>query len=336
MAQRDVVIAEARRLFGSDLEALADRLSVITESDAPDLYGLDPVRRHDLMRDGTAGLRKLGAGQTAELTDADIVGLEAIIALEGRPALFIKGGDFFGVPERWRVLNTQRDAIKVSIARVGRIEVTGHQNNDWVGTGFLAAPGIAITARHVATEFARRGAGSEWRFRTGMSAGLDLNREQDATERQEFAVTGIVGIHDRYDLAVLELAGTDGSGRALPTPLPLSTHATMRDREVYVIGYPAWDGQRNDAAHMREIFHDVYDVKRLQPGLVTSWTEGSYVLTHDCSTLGGNSGAPVIDLTTHQVIAVHYGGTYLTANSAVPLWMLTGDELLRKARANFV
>lgn len=338
MTQRDVVIAEVRRIFGDDLEALAERLSAVDESDAPDFSGLDPARRPELLLDGAAGLRKVSAGHPGEVTDAELIGLEAIIALEGRPALFIKGGDFLGVPERWRVLTTQRDAIRASIARVGRIEVAGHPDFAWIGSGFLAGSGTVLTARHVAREFARLDSGHGWRFRIGMSASLDLNREQDATGQTEFAITGIVGIHDRYDLAALAVTETGGSGQMLPTPLPVATAApgAVQDRTVYVVGYPAWDGVRNDAAHMREIFRDAYDVKRLQPGLITSWADGTHVLTHDCSTLGGNSGSPVIDLETHQVIALHYSGTYLAANNAIPLWLLIRDELLGKARVNFV
>jgi hypothetical protein len=337
MTQRDVVIAEVSRLFEADLESLAERYSTVDESDAPDFSGLDPARRPELLLHGAAGLRKISAGHPGEVTDAEVIGLEAIILLEGRPALLIKGGDFLGVPERWQILTTQRDAIRTSIARVGRIEVTGHPKLVWVGTGFLAGPGIVVTARHVARAFARLAPDRGWRFRTGMGASIDLNREQDATEQSEFTITGIVGLHDRYDLAALAVTQTGGNGQAPPAPLPVATVApgAVRDRTVYVVGYPAWDGTRNDAEHMREIFGGVYDVKRLQPGLVTSWPDGTYVLTHDCSTLGGNSGSPVIDLETHQVIGVHYGGAYLAANNAVPLWLMTGDELLRKANVNF-
>jgi hypothetical protein len=44
MTQRDVVIAEVRRLFGDRLEPLADRLSIIDESDTPAFSGPDPAR----------------------------------------------------------------------------------------------------------------------------------------------------------------------------------------------------------------------------------------------------------------------------------------------------
>ena len=86
---------------------------------------------------------------------------------------------------------------------------------------------------------------------------------------------------------------------------------------------------------MQRIFGRVYNVKRLQPGLISAWNDGDDVFHHDCSTLGGNSGSPVFDLETHAVIGLHFGGRYLIGNNAVPLWRLTGDALLRAGGVNF-
>ena len=88
---------------------------------------------------------------------------------------------------------------------------------------------------------------------------------------------------------------------------------------------------------MQQIFMDVYNVKRLQPGEVRSFQAVELPeFVHDCSTLGGNSGSPVFDLESHNVVGLHFGGKYLEGNHAVPLWMLHGDGLLAKAGANFV
>lgn len=336
MTDRDMVVAEVRRLFGDELHEVANRLSIAYEADIRGYPDMAAAHRPELLL-GAVGLRKVIDGQPGMLTEAEIVGLEAIILLEGRPALLIQGGDFSGLPPRWQVLADHREAIKASIARVGRIEVTGHPDHEWIGTGFLAGPGTVLTNRHVAREFARTGAFG-WKFKPGMSARLNVSAEHSATDPVEFALTGIAGIHDLYDLAVLMIARTGCAGEPVPTPLPVAADrpGTVVDRMVYVVGYPGWDGLRNDSAHMREIFADVYGVKRLQPGLITSWADGAHVLTHDCSTLGGNSGSPVMDLETHQVIGIHYNGAYLVENKAIPLWPLTGDELLRKAEVNFV
>ena len=86
---------------------------------------------------------------------------------------------------------------------------------------------------------------------------------------------------------------------------------------------------------MRQIFSDIYDVKRLQPGVITSWTDGADMFIHDCSTLGGNSGSPVLDLEPHQVVGLHFGGRYLSGNDAIPLWRVDRDKLLRSSGVNF-
>jgi hypothetical protein len=362
MADRDVVVAEVRRTFGDRLSELEDRLSTVAEAELPQEPGPDvpdidspssgelPDRavvpsveraadeeRREILLDGTAGLRKVIAGQEDELTAREQVGLEAIILLEGRPPLFIQGGDFVRTPAEWQVLNGHRDRIRASIARVGRVEVAGHPNYEWVGTGWLAGAAAIITNRHVAREFARAD-GDRWRFEAGMSATLDFNEEHGALQPLEFEITGIVGIHERHDLAVLEIAQTGGGNEALPDPLAVvaTQPGTVSERQVYVIGYPAWDGRRNDPTYMRQIFSDIYDVKRLQPGLITSWTDGADRFIHDCSTLGGNSGSPVFDLETHGVVGLHFGGRYLSGNNAIPLWRLTDDELLRAGGVNFV
>ena len=290
-----------------------------------------------ILVEGTTGLRKVIEDRADELTAREQVGLEAIIVLEGRPPLFIQGGDFVQAPPEWRILNKHRDQIKASIARVGRVEVSGHPNYEWIGTGFLAGPAAIITNRHVAREFARLD-GRNWVFESGMSAKLDFNEEHGAIQPLEFEITGIVGIHEEYDLAVLEIAQAGEARQPLPDPLPVAAAqpGTVTARQVYVIGYPAWDGRRNDPAYMRQIFSDIYNVKRLQPGLITSWTDGEDLFLHDCSTLGGNSGSPVIDLETHEVVGLHFGGKYLSGNNAIPLWRLNDDQLLKASGVNFM
>lgn len=56
---------------------------------------------------------------------------------------------------------------------------------------------VILTNRHVAREFARAYKDG-WGSSPGMSASIDFNSKLGALEPLEFAVTGIVGIHDRY------------------------------------------------------------------------------------------------------------------------------------------
>lgn len=295
--------------------------------------------RAQQLADGVQAMKKLDLGREADLSPAEQTGLEAIVVLTGRPALLIQDGDFLAPPSPWSALTTARKKIKAVISRVGRIEVEGNPNFDWLGTGFLAGEATVLTNRHVAIEFAASATPGKWTFRAPMRAGVDFKAELGLTDTLEFAVTRIVGIHDTLDLAVLAVAPTSGR-RTLPAPLPVASSAPGKGkvvgRQVYVIGYPAWDGRRNDPEPMRRIFSEVYNVKRLQPGEIAGEAIESFDLFHDCSTLGGNSGSPVIDLDTHQVLGLHFGGRYLEKNHAIPLWTLRQDPLIKKAKLNFV
>jgi V8-like Glu-specific endopeptidase len=86
---------------------------------------------------------------------------------------------------------------------------------------------------------------------------------------------------------------------------------------------------------MKRIFADIYNVKRLQPGEVSGDALDAFEIFHDCSTLGGNSGSPVVDLETHQVLGLHFGGRFLEKNHAVPLWTLQNDDLVKRSKLNY-
>jgi len=57
-------------------------------------------------------------------------------------------------------------------------------------------------------------------------------------------------------------------------------------------------------------------VKRFAPGFITKPRPG--LTTHDCTTLGGNSGSVVADMITGKVVGLHFAGIYKEANLAVP------------------
>jgi V8-like Glu-specific endopeptidase len=274
-------------------------------------------------------------GDEAEFTEEEVLGLEAIIILNGRPPLIIQDGTFLEPPPDWQVLNTNRASIEATFRSVGRIEVDGHPRLPWVGTGFLVADDVIMTNRHVAVEFSERNGATGWGFQPGMTARIDYVEELGAQTPAEFALSEVIGIHDRFDLALLRVERTSPGGAAGPTPLTLaSTPPGDPGRTVFVVGYPAFDS-RNDPVVMQRLFGNTYGIKRLQPGTVMRYLPPEGLFHHDCSTLGGNSGSCVIDLEMNQVIGLHFGGLYREANQAVALWQLTEDPLLRSAGLNF-
>lgn len=352
MRNRSPVATGPEQVFG-DLKEVAERVRAgLDEEYAESAEELPPHQapaeqiahfaqqeRARVLTAGASGLEKLAAGRTDEIDDDEYFGVEAIVLLEGRPAILIQGQDFAPQQGDWSVLDGQRPAIRDAIARVGRVEVTGHPSLDWVGTAFLVGPDVVLTNRHVAVEFAL-GDGAGWTFRRGMGARVDMAEELGAAPGDgllEYRIDEVLGIHEGVDLALLRVIPPP-DGAALPTPLRVASMppAEIAGRPVYCIGYPAWDGRRNEPESMRRIFMDVYNVKRLQPGTATEFLPDEFTLKHDCSTLGGNSGSPVFDLTDHQVLGLHFGGRYGIGNYAVPLWQLVDDPLLRRAGVNFV
>ncbi|MCR8573707.1 trypsin-like serine peptidase [Streptomyces sp. Isolate_219] len=288
---------------------------------------------------GVSGLEKLAEGRADEIDDDESFGMEAIVLLEGRPAILVQNHDFAPQQGDWAVLDGHRAAIRASLSRVGRVELSGHLSLDWLGTAFLVGPDVVMTNRHVAAEFAR-GEGTGWTFRQGIGARLDMGEEYGGDAGgggPAYDVVEVLGIHEDVDLALLRVAPPAGGG-ALPAPLAVAADAPadLPGRPVYCVGYPAYDGRRNEPESMRRIFMDIYNVKRLQPGTATELVPDQNVIKHDCSTLGGNSGSPVIDLTDHRVLGLHFGGRYGFGNFAVPLWQLVDDPLLGRAEINFV
>ena len=89
-------------------------------------------------------------------------------------------------------------------------------------------------------------------------------------------------------------------------------------------------------------FGGVYNVKRLEPGLVkpvqtiNSYSQSVHALVHDATTLGGNSGSPVLDVNTGEIVALHFAGRYLQANFAVPMYELARDQIVVDAGVNFI
>ena len=333
------VVADVRRIF-DDLDEVAERVE--SARSAASLRPMGTRAREDaadrergrVLADGVSGLAKVRAGR--EVDDAERIGLRAIVQQEGRPAIVVRDGDFGEPPALWSQLSGRRERIREVIARAGRVEVDGHPDHAWVGTAWLVAPATLMTNRHVASKFCRRRRRS-WTFRPGMQSRIDFVREQDSTGSLQFEITEAIGVHDDHDLALLRIEGASRDGRPLPDPLAVAASAPrdLLGREVYLVGYPMSDPDRNEPEAIQRIFRDVFDVKRLQPGRTIGYSTALSALEHDCSTLGGNSGSPLVDLETNLVIGLHFGGTYEVGNYAVPLWMLVDDPLLKAGGIDF-
>ncbi len=190
-----------------------------------------------------------------------------------------------------------------------------------MGTGWLVDKNTVVTNRHVAQTFARRtGAGFTFKQASRirpMSADIDFLEETGRLAQREFPIVEILHIEGEPgpDFALLRVESRSGLHTLAP-PIPLAASPAKLEQQVAVIGYPARDSRVPDAQLMQSIFGDVYDKKRLAPGQITKAQKD--VVFHDCSTLGGNSGSVVLDLTTGEAVGLHFAGRFLEANYAVP------------------
>ena len=263
--------------------------------------------------------------------------LETIVLRLGRPVLAVVDGaprlEFADAESRvWRSrLTAIEGPLRLAARAVGRIEVEGHPHFQWVGTGWLVAPDLVVTNRHVAQQFAM-GYGSGFTFRRGTAGALgvsiDFLREVESSDRFEARVHEVLAIADEDgpDVAVLRVEPARAASH--PSPVDLHPWPVESGRQVAVIGYPARDPRVPDQELVRTIFGDVYDSKRLAPGQITSAEPD--LLLHDCSTLGGNSGSVVVDLESGNAVGLHFAGRFLEANYAVPAPIIA--EWVHRAR----
>jgi S1-C subfamily serine protease len=367
MDEQTQLAATVKQVF-SNLEVLEERLEAEPESflratfrpgQEPAQYGLpapgarglagaelqDPSalppweEPDDLLREARRGLTKIRAAGDSppDLTPGEALGLQAIILLEGRPSILIENGRFAPPPAEWAILEEYREEIERILASVGRIEVPGHPRMEWLGTGFLVAPTVIMTNRHVAVEFSEKKRGEGWVFLSGIEPRIDFREEYGTGGEAEFECVEVIGVHPRLDMALLRVEPQSSPGGELPQPLTLHYRSPrgVHDRKVYVVGYPAWDGRRNDPEAMRRIFGGIYDVKRLQPGTIRDRLVLGRTFEHDASTLGGNSGSCVVDLETSKVLGLHFAGLYGEHNTAIALWKLRRSTFLSRAGVEF-
>lgn len=192
---------------------------------------------------------------------------ETIVLRTGRPVLAIANDEaklIFNASDSrvWKQrLESAAGMLTPVIRAVGRVEVQGHPTHDWLGTGWLVAPDVIVTNRHVAREFGQASGGT-FVFRRSllrrMRANVDFLEEAGNSAERVARVLSILHIEGENgpDLAFLRV-----QGGGLGQPIPIFTGAVTPQRQVAVIGYPARDSRIPDQALMDEIFGDIYNKK---------------------------------------------------------------------------
>lgn len=326
------IIREAAAVQPEDVGvAMLEEVDFGLGAGEPDIHRQIEAIGH-LLEAGATAVEKTAASESPDLTARERVGLECLYLMYGRPSLLVRHGRLTHVPPSWSILDEHREGIEMCACGVGRIELLGHPEYDWAGTGFLASETCLLTSRHTAELFAEGDGMGNWQFRPGISAWMDYRSLYRPGTMAGYRLVKVTGVHDRYDLAMLEVEPPPAApGRPMPLTLTTQAPPQVEGRPVYCIGYPIRDPRRSEPEFIARIFRDVYNVKRVMPGQLCGMLSLGDVqlLQHDCGPLGNGSGCCIVDLETHQVLGVNVSSRYLETATAIPTWTLCNDPLLK-------
>lgn len=195
--------------------------------------------------------------------------------------------------------------VKTYLYSVGRIDKLGGATGvDGLATGFIVAPGVLATNTHVLDAISANSRLLE----KGQAVVMFGQEFQVVPDAPAVAITGVIAVHPTLDLSLLSVEDLQRP------PWVLDPNPPQKTARVAVVGYPQDDPR--SPVFRDVIFQGRFGVKRAAPGEVRG--VGPDAVYHDCSTLGGNSGSPVVDLDTCKVVGIHRDGPlFLFRNEAV-------------------
>jgi hypothetical protein len=326
--------SESDRLYRLN-DALDDAQPAVPKGDESEI-------KKEVLAGARSGLAKVNQGAPPEqFTLGEHIGLEAVILTNGeRPCLFVRDGFIdLSAPDigdwKWS-LDRFRNEVRNVTTSVGRVDVPV---KPWfAGTCFVVAQGLAVTNRHVLEAIAKQDGAGAWVLNWPDATTIDFNGEDSAADSTKFTVTGVAFAgpdpidgtvnFSHLDMAILRIDPASDATHAFPQPVKFETNAEQPKarRDVYVVGFPGrpltWAfGGRPPVRHettevISMIFNGKFGVKRLAPGIITAGpgdTAGDarkWICVHDASTLGGNSGSCVVDLSGDgmRIMGLHFAG----------------------------
>ena len=346
---RSVAAPEATPdLSGDDVDALVDRLEQKLKTGGSQKDDL-VTKRAVIIAEGKNALKKLSTeGADADLTETEQFGTEAVIIASGeRPTLSVESGvlDLEDAElGQWdQITRDWQDRIETIAKSVGRIDLAGRH----MGTGWVCADGRVMTNRHVLQVIADHNTDDGWKLKDDVTICFDGANRFAITP--EIVFGGAPAAPQRsVDFAHIDaaiLTCDTGGAVAFPEPLTMETKKSwiVEARNVYAMGFPAKPRPHQEKfAVLMEIFQMEFGVKRYAPGEIDTNLGGipsdpnDTVFAHDCSTLAGNSGSPMVDLGNEgrAVVGLHFAGLARHGNFAHSVAAL--KEHMEKIGAAFV
>src|SRR5581483_5549769 len=229
-------------------------------------------------------------------TEAEVLSLEAVIHVRGRPALRVMKDHLeslqnFPGSEFWQDFITEYEGRIVAAAAVtGGILVDAFEtgNPRWLqGSGWLISPNRVVTNRHVllpGTGVKLIELGTDDR-NAQLRQGFTLTVEFAADNRAPAAsisrrVTNVLYVSkpaDHVDIAVLEIESYSGV-----QTLALADDYADTPKNLYVVGHPALATAVPD--QVKSVFGNPDGAKRVSFGQLLSVTQNGNTILYDAST----------------------------------------------------
>lgn len=324
------------RFAEKDVQSTMDRSQEGLYKLIEDYLGNDPELKEIadlLLKEGGDSLKAVVNRDDEYLTADPMRGqaLEVIVRTDGsRPCFLVKNDQVdtgSSTVSAWNDRFLPEDpSLMAAIQCVGRINI-GLRH---IGTGFLISKNLVVTNRHVLQALGKQDGNGEWHLTQG--ANIDFGYEFGgrssvnlrALKKVIFSglqpITSLDLDHKKLDMAIIQLEEV-GADKLPSAILQWNTTPDLLfpDTEIVTIGYPGNPGTIGVVNYtetlLEKLFKRTYGYKHLSPGLImpSDHSDVPWTIDHDATTLGGNSGSPVLffDRTT-LVAGLHYGGELAT------------------------
>ena len=298
MTTLELLRRRVERTFGDkDPQAAIDRVrAIVGTANLPATFEGNLARQ---------AMDKLKDPDADEPTARELAALEMMMRMM-RPAPKYEDGrleelsepEFHDAFKNWNQFSTLLEPLKGAI---GRIDLGPAEP---AGTGFLVADEVLVTNRHVLDVLSR----GTRKLQAGQGTVAFQAELHPTASEPPVPIEGLIAFHQGLDMALLRIRPPRR------TTLTIAAAPPAVEDQVAAVGHP-FDDPVNNPLFTRTIFGNTWGVKRVAPGEVVS--QSGSVVGHDCSTLGGNSGSPLLSLKTAEVVGLHFGGGFLWRNEAV-------------------
>lgn len=318
------------------------------------LSGADPGRVPARLRRDIA--RVMGAlyDDTSDRQRFGHFAPEAVIIADGsRPVFFFENDRLVarGAPdgpfvEAALAASGMLEQAALSVGRIETFDLPAPARIDvhYEGTCFLVAPDLVMTNRHVVERMVRNPfiPHGPWQLRNeywvnfdGQLGGAGRRFRIDAVAWMPPDPIGNRTDFARLDMALLRIGAPQDILIAKPAPLAVTATRPARDQIAALVGFPGsariYSGPEPPPAHfeLERVLFDIFDnrfgYKRCASGRITAPVgqhprdTRKWAVAHDLSTLGGNSGSPLLVLGGGEMpvaSALHFHGEARRANYA--------------------